>query len=256
MSDICKLTGSAGRFVKCHLYPQSFYSVPPDGEYMVTIGGGERHKRSWTGIYDDELVITETEAFFADLDRYAFELLAPNLPHKEFWSRANERLGQEDKITAALFSEFDADKLQLFFVSVIWRWAASSRPEAAMIDLGPYSEAAREVLVSRTPRPDLFGVQLARFTDATAFPSMPPVRGRFNQANAFKMLLGCYQAVLRCDKRRSTGTLGKFEIAKGRPLVVANLSFEQSPLRKQMRDMIKEHEGEWGYPWPGKKPDA
>lgn len=250
MSDVCKLTGKPGKFVKCHLSPKSFYNLSSDGDYMVSVATGERHQRSYIGIYDGALVTAETERYFAALDQYAFDFLAPNLDHQTFLSKVDRQNWSGDKLITVEFDKVDVSQLNLFFLSILWRWAASTRPEAADVDLGPYLRDAQEALLTQKFRPDLFGFQILRFVDDAPFFIAPPDRTKIRETNCFRIILGRYHISFRCDRRGRIGKHLRYEALDGQPLVMACTRLADTPLLANMSKALKAHEEKWGNPWP------
>lgn len=133
---LCSLTGKNGKFVKAHILPRALTRISKDGEKIreAEIGGiPKRRPATW---YDDELVIREGEDILEEIDTPGIETLRN---HVLIWSSFN---CDEPFPAEALYffhagvgmrglsiDKTDVDSLRLFFISIVWRSAASSRPE-------------------------------------------------------------------------------------------------------------------------------
>lgn len=139
-SGLCKLTRTHGRYVKSHIIPASLTRLPTNGQKVVQAGIGLGVKRRFVSWYDNELVTRVGEDLLEEIDTPAIEALRA---HKLVWSS----WGPESRLTTSDFlAEIDeqafrvirisqAKELQLFFLSVVWRSAASQRPEFSDVRL-------------------------------------------------------------------------------------------------------------------------
>lgn len=135
----CKLTGTKGRFVASHLIPLALTRLSRTGNKHIETGiglGSKSRSNSW---YDRQLVSREGEDTLAAIDTRGIEALRQ---HKLVWSGWNDDedlaaafsdLGQETHIREVQFAQ--SDDLQLFFLSLLWRAAASTRQEFADVSL-------------------------------------------------------------------------------------------------------------------------
>lgn len=139
---ICHLTHRPGRFVDSHLIPAALTRLSRTGEKAIETGIGRGFKRRPNSWYDSGLVTREGEDILADIDARGIELLRQK---RLVWSGWNE--------TESIASEFEpggdagqgwrhvvieprqAQELQLFFLSLLWRAAASTRPEFSEVEV-------------------------------------------------------------------------------------------------------------------------
>jgi hypothetical protein len=160
----CKLTGDTGRYVKAHILPQALTRLSMIGEKYVEAGlerDGQpfpiiRRPTSW---YDTRLVTAKGERLLASIDDKAIaELRALRL----VWSGwgTSQRLESDDLVVKngqAVCREIrpaNPDILRLFFLSIVWRAAASSMPECELVSLAHDElEDLRLRVLSRDPGP-------------------------------------------------------------------------------------------------------
>ena len=136
----CKLTGKLGRFVKCHIIPEAVTRAERKGAHLVQFGTGKPTRR-WTSWYDPELVTAQGEGILARYDSWAIAQLRR---HKLIWSSwgSSQALAADDfrpfppsPWGLRSIRNFDTAKLRLFYLSVLWRVAATNLPEFAQIQL-------------------------------------------------------------------------------------------------------------------------
>lgn len=137
---LCKLTGKYGKFVAAHILPRALTRLSRTGEKIreTALGATPRWKPpTW---YDNELVIREGEDILEAIDTPAIEALRN---HTLIWSSFNsdEPFAPEaltplsDSISLREACIDKADELRLFFLSIVWRAAASSRREFVDVKL-------------------------------------------------------------------------------------------------------------------------
>lgn len=139
LEGTCKLSGNHGRFVKSHLIPLALTRLSRTGEKYIETGIGLGTKSRANSWYDGLLVTREGEDILAAIDARGIEVLRR---HKLVWSgwSAGEDIsplfvssGQVARIREVEFAQ--SEHLQLFFLSLLWRAAASTRQEFADIKL-------------------------------------------------------------------------------------------------------------------------
>lgn len=135
---ICKLTGSPGKFANAHILPRALTRLSRSGEKAIETSLGARPLNRPQTWYDNSLVIQEGEKILESIDTPAIAALRK---HKLVWSAFNcdAPFGPDDLIqidSSLALRQVDissAEQIRLFFLSVVWRAAASSRPEFAHV---------------------------------------------------------------------------------------------------------------------------
>jgi len=139
-SGICALTSVSGQYVNSHIIPRALTRLSNTGERVVEGGIGWRRKMSYESWFDNKLVIRSGEDILARIDSAAIRILRDN---RLIWSSwGSETKLREDEIdwfhNELGIRELEIENtelLQLFFLSLTWRAAASRRPEFAEIKL-------------------------------------------------------------------------------------------------------------------------
>lgn len=154
----CKLTCTSGRYVDSHLIPLALTRLSRTGKKHIETGiglGTRSRANSW---YDSQLVTRAGEDILAAIDARGIEMLRRC---KLVWSGWSD---DEDLASRFAFSELgvgirqievlNAGDLQLFFLSLLWRAAASTRREFSDISLPAETvEDLRLRVLRRSPGP-------------------------------------------------------------------------------------------------------
>jgi hypothetical protein len=144
----CLLTGIKGPMVKSHIIPRFLADKALGQAHRIQFGDDARPQLLFNSWADNAIVVAQGEKRLADIDTAAakiFRILGLSWRHFPLTDDA-ERAGigafESELVTIPITAE-DAAALRLFFLSVLWRCAVSSRVEFAEIFLG---EAATEKL--------------------------------------------------------------------------------------------------------------
>ena len=167
----CKLTLQAGAFVESHLIPNAFTKPQRKGASLIQMGSGTRPIRRWSGWYDANLVTAEGERILEEIDAWA---IAELRKHKLVWSGwgVDRTLGphhtpiENSQKGVRNVEGIDTAKLRLFFLSLLWRAAATELSEFKDISLPEADlEMLRIMLVNRSAQPlNLYPIQLTQLS--------------------------------------------------------------------------------------------
>lgn len=123
---LCKLTGDHGPFVKSHLIPRALTRLSLTGEKYIEAEIGQRSIRRPDSWYDTQLVTAKGEKILEAIDTVGIELLRQ---HQLIWSAWDgQEFGDGNSALegARMVSFRRPEELQLFFLSLAWRAAASN----------------------------------------------------------------------------------------------------------------------------------
>lgn len=218
----CVLCDGDGKLVKAHVIPEVFLGELLRDRQTNRIYPEKGHgypRRSPTGIYEPGLLCAKCDnERLGILDAYASELLLHPLETRvprELW----------ESTPTYEIAGFDYRRLKLFFISVLWRAHLSQDQFFHAVDLGPWQNIARQMILAGDPGPaDLFGVILFRYfvpnSDFTevqhAQPS--PVFVRHMDLNAYMLRLADYAALIKVDKRPFPDGVQNLVISPSGPL--------------------------------------
>jgi len=140
---LCRLTGQTGRFVESHILPKSLTRPVAPGVPFVQGGQRLRPVRRWSSWTDKKLVISEGEKILRDLDTWAIPVLRQHRLVWSGWGEASDLPAADHEQIPNTSNGFrsitfaDPFRLRLFFLSLLWRAAASDLPEMAEIVMPP-----------------------------------------------------------------------------------------------------------------------
>lgn len=137
----CLLLGTEGPFLQSHILPRFIADKALGQAHRVEMGErGARPKLVFNSWIDPELCGQKGESRLSDIDNAASEVFQKHgLSWRHFpLAEAGQRLTLDDN-GIELIELFDVDTkvLRLFFLSVLWRCAASTRVQFAEIHLLP-----------------------------------------------------------------------------------------------------------------------
>lgn len=132
---LCRLTGEHGKFVNSHLIPRALTILSRTGEKHIETGIGLKTRHRASSWYDNQLCTRAGEDLLEFIDTAGISLLRKL---KLVWS------GWDDNAQELVRTPYDAKDvneqtrairigdskdLRLFFISLLWRAAATNRPE-------------------------------------------------------------------------------------------------------------------------------
>ena len=129
---ICKLTGDEGPFVKSHLLPRALTRLSLTGEKLVEAQLDQRPIRRADSWYDQRLVTRHGEDILEAIDTRGIEALRR---HRLIWSGWDDLSDVNPGDQARMLAFGDPGCLQLFFLSLVWRAAASQLKEFRHVTL-------------------------------------------------------------------------------------------------------------------------
>lgn len=169
-SGKCALTLKHGSFVESHLIPRALTQPISKGVGFMQLSEQAKPKRRWSSWYDNRLVTREGEDILADLDGWAIKYLRTK---KLVWSGFGPLQELTDDDRKLLGSQYgvrsvgveNPDRLRLFFLSLLWRAAASKLPEFQPIAVLPADlETMRVALTTNSVPPiNFYPVSLTQF---------------------------------------------------------------------------------------------
>lgn len=258
MVDICKLTGESGKYVDSHLIPKALTRPEEPGQSFLEAGRGRRPIRRPSSWYDNQLVTEQGEKILSAIDDWAIRKLRQHFLVWSGWEPIVElpdiKPIQGTGWGMRILIDPEWPKLRLFFLSLLWRAASSSRPEFDEVELPPdHVQRLGELVASGNSEPiSFYPIQLTqlstigRIHNQTPFrdtKSIPAVAGlpehqvpiiRFY----FDGLIAHFD--MRPEKEIEALDLGKLVLGCEESLIVPTVTYEQSFQRENMETIIRE----------------
>lgn len=237
MLGTCKFCGEQATLVKAHIIPRSFYPERARGKKPLLVlspYSGEPKRRAPKGIYDENLVCKECEARFDPYDDYAAKRLLDRA--EDF--RTITHNGEPVMFTV---DSFDYTKLKLFGLCVLWRAAASSRPEFQNVSLGSFLQPLRDMIDASDPgAADTFSEILIRFSDVEDWQSgfMSPFSEKIEDVNFYRFIMGAHVLYIKVDEQPLPEALSELAISPGSESRVIARKFEGGPEYRAFKRLV------------------
>lgn len=255
----CKLTGTHGKFVASHLIPKALTRPAITGAPLLQYGSGMKPSRRWDSWYDKNLVTREGEDILTALDTWAITELRKHKLVWSGWGPMTALTTGHDAIGGTPWGSrrikpIDTQRLRLFFLSLLWRAAASSRPEFSEVALPPDElECLRAMIVGGNHEPLHFYpmalVQLSTMGEIhnqTPFADMKRVPAMGNEPERLIPIFRFYFDGLIIHIHQQTTDsgyetrLGPLIVGNGDELAVTTVTFEASFQLENLRTVVAE----------------
>lgn len=235
MRGICKFCGAKDALIKAHIVPSSLYDKEKGQALQVfSSEHPDRPEKSWTGIYDKELVCRKCEDIWDTWDSYAAEFL------RNIDSIA-EPIHYKGELLGLRVEDYDYEKLKLFFLSVAWRCGASIRNEFSLVNLGPYEAILKNAIEANEPDHHAgLDVSINRFDNTeigTSF--LNPHCERWEGVNHLRIYMYGFTILVKLDKRPMPAAFRQLRMERNKPLYVAIRRFDGGPEHRLMLNMVR-----------------
>lgn len=248
MPDLCRLTLKRGKFVKAHILPQALTRPDVRGQPYIQAGEASFPVRRWTSWYDPSLVTNEGEEILRQYDDWGVsELRKKSLVWSAWGANATHLLTSDhtfidDRMGLRKISEIDGRKLRLFFLSLLWRAAATSLPEFSYVKLSRKQLGQlRRMLVDEDPGDSgLFSIVLMQFSTKGPWHNHTPLYGTKDLEGEKVNFLRFYLDGLAVHIHLNPQDNGNMAVGASNKLVVLTMPFEHSFQDKNLRIGIVE----------------
>lgn len=255
---VCRLTGETGLYVRSHLIPRAFTNPEVPGAPLIQYGSGKRQSQRWTSWYDERLVTRSGEDILAKLDSWAVKTLRK---HKLVWSGwgSNDRLIAADHheilqsgVSFRSIHGIEPNRLRLFFLSLLWRAAATERSEFSEVSLSPADlNTLGQMLVRDNPAPlEFYPAALLQFStlgpihnftplaDAKVIPNLPGLGAQTYPI--FRFYLDGLVAHIHDQARGPIEQFGPTIVGSSDALTVATIPYDDSFQQWNVRQVFLE----------------
>jgi hypothetical protein len=244
---ICQLCKEEKKLCKAHLVPESFFRyLYPSGkveeEALKKISSTDGYiKRSWTGIYDDNILCADCDNKLGEFDNYGRYLFLESTP---------EIFMSSGKDSAYYFQDADIDKLTLFILSILWRFSISNLPETQTVQFkGRFGKKLFEIINQRNKNNiHEFSIVITRFKYHSTKKSSKqyfqfPERHRLNGINYIKFYLpNGYKIFIKVDSRDQPAELVPLTLGgSDKALIIGYELFEGSHEHKRLLKHLIKH---------------
>lgn len=178
----CRLTGKHGKFVKSHIIPRALTKSEVAGEPRWQAGQGRAVSKRFDSWYDPQLCTQAGEDILAAIDGAAITELRRCKLVWSGWEGA-QTLGSEHQQLGDTphgirkLEKIDLGLLRRFFLSLLWRTAASERWEFGEVQI-PDADLSqmRDLILSGDPGPiDFYPISLTQLSTVGPSHNLTPI---------------------------------------------------------------------------------
>lgn len=217
LSPTCRVCGG-GPLIDAHLFPRALAHDLRGQEKHLYVGATAAPGRRiiQAGLFDRGILCSKHEAALGSYDDYGIEFC------RTFSSKIQHPAPNIWRVR-----DVDGDRLTRFWLAVLWRFAVSTLPEAALVRLGPYEDQLRDILFFNKPCSTEPAVTMLRYRSHTmpaenvCFPPYASKFSPFRHLNAYGMAISGVQAFVKLDRQPLPASYhaitinGKYEVNGG-----------------------------------------
>ncbi len=240
VTGTCALCGEDRRLVNSHIIPASFYEFPEQGDVLRLHSSiPERTpKRAPKGIYD-QIVCQGCEGRFSSWDDYAYRLLSADPSTLEVHQAMPDTWVE-------VRANVDYEKAKLFAISVLWRGHVSKHDMFRAVDLGPYAERARKLILENDPGPaHVFSTFFESFDETYSPHMLGPLRLYVGGLNFYKFHLARHEMHVKVDGRNVPEDFEELLLRPDERLLVLRSRFKDSSHHQDVLNHFRRNFQSW-----------
>lgn len=216
---MCKFCGQKSHLIKAHIIPQAFHDRLADGQNRPMLSNPEHSyalQRCPTGIYDTNLVCRSCENRWNDWETYGIAFLKKH-------SLSSLSVLEGKVICPGIggdslpVSNYDYEKLKLFFLSLLWRAGASGHGFCQRIQLGEQLKDVAQLIVTKSPGKESEFTVLLGLYDYVKHPLavavLDPAPCTLRGTNFYKFSLAGYVAYIKRKGATLPDALKRFALS-------------------------------------------
>jgi hypothetical protein len=230
---VCRLCGSEEKLVRSHVIPRAFFDLEGQADVkLLSNTPGEYPKRAPIGVYD-RILCDPCERGFSTADDYAVRVLKQELP-------SHRRTKQQGRLGAIMVADVNYELLKRFAIGVLWRASVSEHSFYRRVELGPYEDRARDLLVRTDPGElDEFGSWFSFFEMDWTPSIMDPFKERWAGVTAYRFYFGQVLGYIKVDRRPIPPAFRDIALAPGRNLPLVARDFSKSADLRAMGALVR-----------------
>ena len=251
MKSSCIACQSSGKLVDSHVIPKTFYKL--DSDQLVVVGNDTRKiGRSANGVKGRFLCSKCESDLFQSYDDYAAIFLKKNRSEfKEVWVEGSEDVKFLEE------AKGDANKLILFFLSVLWRADAMRRtyPESpnaqyaaqqydlvSQVNLGDYYFNLIQKLItkgiSKVKDISVFILYLENLHPNASSSVSQIYKRRFDGAITYVIHIGHFQGLIRLGSLPMQPTTEYMAMGEGKPVRILPVDFYETAAFRGLAEIV------------------
>jgi hypothetical protein len=236
----CKFCGNQKPLIKAHIIPKQFFQIPTGKNQLIMVDAENSYtKRCLEGVMDDGILCKDCDLAIGQYDQEAQRLLLSDLSKyknidKDFYEIP--------------WSEFNYQKIKLFFISLVWRASISSIPFCKGVKLGDkYENMALNILKNLSlDSVDAFPLFIWKYKNVEKVPieriTLEPSRFRLYGRNCCRFIFAGYHINIKMDKQGLPPIFSWLYANPSNPLIILEVSPDkETTLFSQIDRISAEH---------------
>jgi hypothetical protein len=223
------------KLIEAHIIPKGFGRlIRGEGPNVKIQASGVAQANPQLGDYDPSILCADCDNALGLDDEYALKVC------REF----DTKIGDQRELFE--INDVDCQRFARFILAVLWRASISKRKTFSSVSLGPYENAARDIVFGRRPLSDLraFEVFVSRFKSDHFDPSGAyyyPTRFKFDGLNTYTMCLAGFRVLAKLDNRSFGPEFAPFIVNRTNVFRGVFLTFERCPEFKELANIVRAH---------------
>lgn len=232
----CKLCLQQKPLIKAHIIPQSFYAT----NNLLFSDSSLFTKKRPNGSYDSGILCQTCDGdVIGKFDTFAKKILIDRKGVRKETCH-NPSNPQQALSFYRLEDKTGYDKLNKFFISVLWRASISSHEDFSSFYLGPYESLAKKIILDNSyDYSSIFSVILCWMSDSSE--RIQLVTSKFTKiegVNFYTMLIGFCKVFIKVDKRRVPLGLRDSVLSAETDVLMLEGNLANFPEKKMLIEMV------------------
>lgn len=228
---LCRYCLNTKPLIEAHIIPKGFFKRIEGNGPNYILDEDNHPRKSRKGYYDTRILCAGCDNKIGLWDDYAQVILTMDMSG---FTRISgpEGIGGWDHYSC------DYQKLKLFFISLLWRASISKLAAFKKIDIGPWEDVARAMMMADDPGDaQAFTVILTRFTEVFGHSFFDPHMQDIEGIQYGRFYMAGFQAFIKAGTRPSS-FLEEVVLREGDTLRVVKMSIHDTGEGKIMTNIL------------------
>lgn len=236
---ICQYCGEERKLIQAHIIPHSFMNEIKKADKTLLMISLDKQCPTQSGIFDTSILCAKCDNTFSSYEKEALKLFKLDLNNYKQYLYENGQTELYYKIPNLLIN---AKKIQLFFLSVLWKSSITKSTIFSKVTLAKYEDIFKNCLKQQII-PDCFSVILSYYQNTALESSAKtlhhPGRHKMNGVNFYEFYFNGFDVRIKVDNRKHSFDI--FKIKNEEDIVIINReNFKNGPQYRGMINILKD----------------
>ena len=219
----CNLCGVKKKLIKAHLIPKFLFQ-----ELYTGFSRRSRYPvKTSTGEYNSKILCAECDnGRFSFFENFACKTL--------FYPKGTQPTFIEVKRGVySLKNKVDYRKIDLFFISILWKYSISSQADFNKSILGTYQDYAKQAILNENfDYHKYFVITILHYYDVEDLRFALSKKTRIEGRNFYILIIGFYEVLIKCDKQTMPPDFPYNNYSTDKDILYIDRTFKNSPEEK------------------------